>query len=135
MIIEFIENYHFDHTISALVKPRKKYKIKYNSNDYELFVKSSTSLGLLDKTIEDIELGKNKVPILYKKYIQQNAKIIGFNRDPKFNNAIDGLMILDVSNIPVKTLKNLSNSDEDYTIISNRFHGQYHKTLYKIPQL
>ena len=134
LIIEFIENYHFDHTISALVKPRKKYKIKYNSNDYELFVKSSTSLGLLDKTIEDIELGKNKVPILYKKYIQQNAKIIGFNRDPKFNNAIDGLMILDVSNIPVKTLKNLSNSDEDYTIISHRFHGQYHKTLYKIPQ-
>ncbi len=84
--------------------------------------------------IEDIEIGKFKVPILFKKYLQQNGKIIGFNRDPKFNNALDGLMILDVSNIPTKTLKNLSNSPEEFGLISNRFYGQYHNNFHRVPQ-
>jgi hypothetical protein len=40
------------------------------------------------------------MPILYKKYLAQNAKIIAFNRDPLFNNAIDGFMMLDVEKMP-----------------------------------
>lgn len=34
------------------------------------------------------------MPVLYKKYFQQNAKIIGFNRDPLFNDALDGFMVV-----------------------------------------
>lgn len=134
LIIDYIKNNHYDFNICQLVKPRKKYKVKYKSDDYELFLHSSTNLNLLDEIIEDIEIGKLKVPILFKKYLQQNAKIIGFNRDPKFNNALDALMILDVSNIPVKTLKNLSSTEQDYSFISYRFYGQYHATINAVPQ-
>lgn len=134
LIIDFIQSNHYDYKVSQLVKPRKKFKVKYKSSDYELFLQSSTSINILDKIIEDIEIGKFKVPILFKKYLQQNGKIIGFNRDPKFNNALDGLMILDVSDIPTKTLKNLSNSPEEFGLISNRFYGQYHNNFYRVPQ-
>jgi hypothetical protein len=48
------------------------------------------------------------VPVLLKKYIMQNAKIIGFNIDPKFNDALDGLMILDLEDAPKNTIDNLS---------------------------
>ena len=47
------------------------------------------------------------VPVLLKKYLHQNARILGFNRDPKFNDALDGLMLLDVRDLPAETLENL----------------------------
>ena len=47
------------------------------------------------------------VVVLLKKYLHQNARILGFNRDPKFNNALDGLMLLDVQDLPAQTVENL----------------------------
>lgn len=134
LIIDFIQNNHYNHQVSQLVKPRKKHKVKYKNEEYNLLMHSYSSINILDKIIEDIEIGKFKVPILFKKYLQQNAQIIGFNRDPKFNDALDGLMMLDVSHIPAKTLRSLSNSHEEFHHISERFYGQYHNTFQKVPQ-
>jgi len=46
-----------------------------------------------------------KVPVLLKKYIKQNARLIAFNVDPAFNNAIDGLMYIKISDLPEETVK------------------------------
>ena len=45
------------------------------------------------------------MPVLIKKYIKQNAKVVAFNVDPMFNNAIDGLMYIKISDIPESTVK------------------------------
>ena len=37
-----------------------------------------------------------------------NGKIVGFNTDPQFNNAIDALMLLDINNIPEQKIAMLS---------------------------
>jgi hypothetical protein len=42
---------------------------------------------------------------LIKKYIKQNARVVAFNVDPLFNNAIDGLMYIRISDIPDSTVK------------------------------
>jgi lipopolysaccharide biosynthesis glycosyltransferase len=42
---------------------------------------------------------------LIKQYIKQNAKIISFNVDPAFNNSVDALMYIRVTDIPQKTLQ------------------------------
>ena len=59
-----------------------------------------SDLKLVDKLVSDIEPSHMPLPILLKKYIGQNARIIGFNVDPKFNDALDGLMIVDVMELP-----------------------------------
>jgi hypothetical protein len=51
-------------------------------------------------------------PVLLKKYLKQNARILGFNRDPKFNNALDGLILLDVHDLPAETRENLQREFE-----------------------
>jgi hypothetical protein len=61
----------------------------------------------LDLQISEIEATNAKVPILLKKYISQNSKIIGFNIDPKFNDALDGFLIMDLQNVPEDTIKML----------------------------
>jgi hypothetical protein len=37
--------------------------------------------------------------------VKQNARLVAFNVDPKFNNAIDGLMYIKVADIPESTVK------------------------------
>ncbi len=47
------------------------------------------------------------IPVLLKRYLSLGARIIGFNSDPKFNDALDGLMLLDLTQLPEKTVEDL----------------------------
>ena len=58
----------------------------------------------IDKIIDDLE-PQMRLPVLIKKYIKQNAKVISFNVDPNFNDAIDGLMYIRISELPESTIK------------------------------
>jgi hypothetical protein len=49
-----------------------------------------------------------RIPVLLRKYLEINGRIIGFNIDPKFNDCLDGLLILDLYNVPSDYLKGLS---------------------------
>lgn len=46
-----------------------------------------------------------------------NTKIIEFNIDTKFNDALDGLMILDLFEVPIETIESLSKKINDESII------------------
>jgi len=61
----------------------------------------------LDKYIQDNNKkpGALRIPVLIKKYVKQNARLVAFNVDPKFNNAVDGLMYIKVADIPDSTVK------------------------------
>ena len=55
--------------------------------------------------IDNIRPEHIEFPILMKQYIRQNARFLGFNLDPNFNDALDGLMILDVADVPHQTIE------------------------------
>ena len=81
---------------------------------------SGKDLAALDKFIGDIEPSNDKLPVLLKKYISLNGRLIGFNIDPKFNMCLDGLLILDLFDVPMATIESLSKEINDETIL-NRF--------------
>jgi len=118
LIIDFFKENFFNNELTKYIIPRKRFKIKQNPNfDNETFIQNTKKdVKKLDKFIQDIEPDYN-TPVLFKKYIQLNAKLIGFNVDPKFNNCVDGLMILDIFDVPLNTLKALSKELEDDTIL------------------
>lgn len=53
----------------------------------------------MDKIIECIEPNGAKTPMLFKRYIEQNARCIGINVDPDFQYSIDILMLTNVEDI------------------------------------
>jgi hypothetical protein len=79
-------------------------------------------INKLDKCIGDFDEMNTGLPVLLKKYIKLNAKIIGFNVDPKFNNCLDGLIILDVYDVPKGTIESLSKEVNDGSILE-RFYS------------
>jgi putative hemolysin len=122
LIVSFFKKNYYDNEIARFFKPRKKFKIKPTRHvDQKLFLDLAQDLGKLDKFIFEIE-SEYGIPVLLKKYIKLNAKIIGFNVDPDFNNCLDGLVILDIFDVPYETLKALSKEIQDDSIM-DRFNG------------
>jgi len=106
LIIEFIKRYHFDYDIAQYIRPKKKFDAKIENLDIDILVESvEKDIKLIDKYIQDFDPDMNGVPILLKKYLTQNAKIVCFNTDPKFFDVLDGLMFLDLKNIPSDTIE------------------------------
>ena len=108
LIMEFVQQHHYDHTMAASVRPRNRFRIKPDKNDSEALVQASMAdLKKMDKLIAEIDPNETAMPVLLKKYLLLNARIIGFNRDPRFNDALDGLMVLDLTKLPDHTVEDL----------------------------
>ncbi|MBX2893907.1 MAG: lysophospholipid acyltransferase family protein [Cyclobacteriaceae bacterium] len=110
LIVAFIQRHYFDQNLAQFIKPRKKYKVDKTilTEAATLLDSTGNDIKKLDKIIDDIEPAIKSAPVLLKKYIHQNARIIGFNIDPDFNLALDGFMILDIAKLPQETINNLN---------------------------
>lgn len=124
LIMKFIGRNHWDAELAECIIPRCKYRVETNDPDVDVMVEASGSdISALDKLIGDIEPSSDKLPILLKKYISLNGRIIGFNIDPKFNMCLDGLLILDLFDVPMNTIESLSKEINDDAIL-NRFSSE-----------
>lgn len=108
LIMEFVQQHHYDHVMAASVRPRNKFRIKPDKSDSEALVQASMAdLKKMDRLIAEVDPHETSMPVLLKKYLLLNARIIGFNRDPRFNDALDGLMVLDLTKLPERTVDDL----------------------------
>ena len=118
MIIKFIMTHHFDWKLARSITPRNSYKFKTVDQNLNVIMQTmDNDINSLDKLIGDVDELNSGLPVLLKKYIKLNAKIIGFNVDPKFNNCLDGLIALDLCNIPANTIESLSKEANDGSIL------------------
>ncbi len=122
LIIKFIMSHHFDWQNARLVAPRKAFKFKSPDPNMNVIMENLDDINKLDRFIGDVDQLNTGLPVLLKKYIKLNAKIIGFNVDPKFNNCLDGLILLDVYDVPKNTIESLSKETNDGAIL-NRFYS------------
>ena len=106
LMIEFMKSHYYDPYIAQYVHAKKEFKVKLKDADKDfIFDEAEADLTKLDKIIDELEPGSLRLPVLIKKYIKQNARLVAFNVDPLFNNAIDGLMYIRISDIPDSTMK------------------------------
>lgn len=109
LLVHYIKQNFYDHELAKYVSAKKEFKVRLSSIDAEILLKHDKSIFMktIDDIISEIEPEGIKTPILLKKYLKQNGKIIGFNIDPKFNNALDGFIIMDIHDAPDDTLQML----------------------------
>ena len=112
LILGFVLQHYYDEELAALVRPRNRFKVKVDKADSEALLEVAADLRKLDQLIADVEPKGMTVPVLLKKYLLLNARIIGFNRDPRFNDALDGLMVLDLTKVPPKVIEDLQKGME-----------------------
>ncbi|WP_122032917.1 lysophospholipid acyltransferase family protein [Aliivibrio sp. EL58] len=111
LIASTLTIHHYDNKKAALVSATTPLKpaIKKLWNGDMLSLLGD--LKLLSKVLSRIEKGKG-LPVLLRQYIGLNGKLVCFNVDPDFNDALDGLIVVDMSNVPHKTLSKYMGKEE-----------------------
>ena len=106
LMIEFMKSHYYDPYLAQYITPKKEFKVKLKDADKDfVFDATAADLNKFDKIIDEIEPGTLRLPVLLKKYIKQNARLIAFNVDPLFNNAVDGLMYIRIADLPDSTVR------------------------------
>lgn len=125
LMIEFMKSHYYDPYVAQYVSPKKEYKVKLKDADKDfVFNETEADLNKFDKLIDEVEPGNLRLPVLIKKYIKQNAKVIAFNVDPLFNNSVDGLMYIRIADLPESTVKPVM---EEFQMELERRLGERHE--------
>jgi putative hemolysin len=104
LLVSFLKR-HTDPGLAQLVKPKRPFHPAASSK-WHAQVLSRFLTGLEDLTdpIADLEPDGKGVPILIRQYMKLGGRMLGFNVDAKFSNALDGLMLVDLRNTPLAKL-------------------------------
>ncbi len=91
--------------LTKLVKPKTPPKLK-SLRRYEVRQLRDIfqNLGDITSLITDIEPIHKGIPVLLKQYLKLGGKVLAFNVDPEFNNALDGLLLVDLTRTDKKIL-------------------------------
>jgi putative hemolysin len=114
LIVQFMKENYFDSSFSIFIDPRNKFKIpnKMMNMNRSILENVDDSIKTLDLYINELQPSLS-IPVLMKKYLQMNGRIIGFNIDPEFSNCLDSLMLVNIADIPFELLDNLAKELEE----------------------
>ncbi len=97
LIIDYLNKFHQHKEFSAYFKARKPFRYINLKGTQNIIIRNfEQDIHKLDQLISEIQINQQKIPILLRQYLKQNAKVLAFNRDPKFNNVMDALLIFDL---------------------------------------
>ncbi|GAA4013292.1 lysophospholipid acyltransferase family protein [Hymenobacter fastidiosus] len=105
VMVDFLTRHYFDAELAQAVVPRKSFRYRpLDAGETPAILQTGLeNLPDLHKLITGFELGGGGVPVLLRQYLKQNGRLIGFNLDPKFSNALDGFIVLDARDLPART--------------------------------
>jgi putative hemolysin len=59
--------------------------------------KAGVGLDDLSDAVSDLEPSREGIPVLLRQYLKLGGKLLGFNVDPEFSDALDGLILVDLT--------------------------------------
>ncbi|MGF1695094.1 lysophospholipid acyltransferase family protein [Vibrio kyushuensis] len=95
--------HHYDQEKATLVKAKTPLRSSGNVFWQTNLLSSLASVPLLSKVLARMEKGKG-LPVLLRQYLGMNGKLVCFNVDPAFQDALDGLIVVNMKAVPLKTL-------------------------------
>ncbi|PTO86253.1 hemolysin [Vibrio splendidus] len=115
LIATTLSIHHYDEEKANLVSPSSPLNTSNNVFWQNHLLSSLASVPLLSKVLARMEQGKG-LPVLLRQYLGMNGKLVCFNVDPSFNDALDGLIVVNLKKVPLKTLGKYMGRDlaQDY---------------------
>lgn len=122
LMIHYLRLRHGRSAMAKWVNPKNKFVPDFHRVNVEYLLKGKLdSIEKFDRFIFRLSNNKFRLPTLLKKYIKINSRIVAYNVDPDFNNCVDGLIMLDIYEVPKQEIDSLSKEMEDKTAVYKRF--------------
>jgi putative hemolysin len=111
VMVEFLRAHNYQSELARWVKPRKPFRPGTDG------LRKTEWVGLDDlddvsELLSRIESDGKGVPILLKQYLKLGGRLLGFNVDPQFNDALDGLIMVDLCETDPKVLERYMGKEE-----------------------
>lgn len=122
LMIYYLREKHQPELFKGGATPKTPFVPDYlRSTPADLLHGKMDSIEKFDRFILRLSNGNYRLPTLVKKYIKINCKMVDFNVDPAFNFCVDGLVLLDLNDVPKSEIEILTKGDPDSGKIFERF--------------
>jgi putative hemolysin len=112
LLVDFLKYNNFHQQLARHVKPlnpfRKAIKSSWSSNDFALV----NDIEQISDIVAQFEKDQKGVPVLLKQYLKLGGTLLGFNVDHDFNNALDGLIMVDLAKTDPTVLSKYLGSEQ-----------------------
>ncbi len=103
LMASFLKLHHYDNKRAEMLQAKTPYKAIKDTFWSSNMLSKVDSNQLISKLIYRME-GDKGLPVLLRQYLGLNGKLACFNVDKNFNDALDGMIIVDLMNVPEKVL-------------------------------
>ena len=103
MLMRFLEQNHRHQQAAELVSSLHPYSPKYPQR--EASAGAPQTVEEADALATQFENDRRGMPVLLRQYLKLNARVLGFNVDPSFGDALDALMMVDLLEVDSRMLR------------------------------
>lgn len=96
LLIDFLTRRCYDRGLAQLIRPRRPFRRTHSLAALSGDLARLEDLEELTKLLADMEPDGKGVPVLLKHYLRLGARLVGFNVDADFNDAVDGMVVVDL---------------------------------------
>lgn len=125
LLAHFLELHRRDEDLAALIRPRRAFRPPLDQNlDARVISSLLPDLDSLSVPISDMETDGKGLPILLKQYMKLGGKLLGFNVDPDFSEALDGLVLVDLRETDAAVLQRYMKTEGAAAFLAYHRHGR-----------
>lgn len=95
LLVEFLRQRNFDPLAPAMVRPRRPFRGQFSLRSLRGAGRAG-DLETLSAVLSGLEPDGKGTPVLLRQYLKVGGRVLGFNIDPDFGNALDCLVLVDL---------------------------------------
>ncbi len=107
----FLQLHHYDNKRAEMVRARNPHRKTQGAFWSKNMLKNINDNQLISRLIYRME-GDKGLPVLLRQYLGLNGKLVCFNVDKNFNNSLDGMIIVDLLDVPERVLAKYMGKEE-----------------------
>ena len=131
LIVKFLKTYSQSEDLAKLVRARSPFRTRplrvLEHLDEDLSGAAVWGIEELSALIADIETDHKGVPVLLKQYLKLGGKLVAFNLDSHFADALDGLIVVDLTQTDGRVLDRYMSKDGAAAFLRYHGPGQHHR--------
>ncbi len=97
LLVDFLRVHRFESGLARHIKPRHPFRAALRREWSGSDLAGIDDLEAWSQLLARIEPDEKGVPVLLKQYLKLGGRLLGFNVDAHFNNALDGLIVVDLT--------------------------------------
>lgn len=111
LLVDYLKTNSFEKTLARFVKPRRPFRSRWRRIWDGRDLVGMGDIDVLSDVIANLEHDQKGVPILLKQYLKLGGRLLGFNVDDQFSDALDGLIMVDLCDTDPKVLARYMGQD------------------------